>query len=131
MSQRIFLMNALAWIAEQRIQEAVNRGDLDALPGRGKPLVLEDDSGVPEDLRMACKILRNAGYAPPEAEDRKEAASLADLLRNCTDEQEKVRQMRRLDVLMARIERARRRPVTPRSGSYYPRLVARVSVPGA
>lgn len=131
MSQRIFLMNALAWIAEQRIQEAVNRGDLDALPSRGKPLALEDDSGVPEDLRMACKILRNAGYAPPEAEDRKEAASLADLLRNCTDEQEKVRQMRRLDVLMARIERARRRPVTPRSGSYYPRLVARVSVPGA
>jgi len=131
MSQRIFLMNALAWIAEQRIQEAVNRGDLDALPGRGKPLALEDDSGVPEDLRMACKILRNAGYAPPEAEDRKEAASLADLLRNCTDEQEKVRQMRRLDVLMARIERARRRPVTPRSGSYYTRLVARVSVPGA
>lgn len=123
-------MNALAWIAEQRIQEAVNRGDLDALPGRGKPLALEDDSGVPEDLRMACKILRNAGYAPPEAEDRKEAASLADLLRNCTDEQEKVRQMRRLDVLMARIERARRRPVTPRSGSYYPRLVARVSCPG-
>ena len=124
-------MNALAWIAEQRIQEAVNRGDLDALPGRGKPLALEDDSGVPEDLRMACKILRNAGYAPPEAEDRKEAASLADLLRNCTDEQEKVRQMRRLDVLMARIERARRRPVTPRSGSYYPRQGARVSVPGA
>ena len=82
-------MNALAWIAEQRIQEAVNRGDLDALPGRGKPLALEDDSGVPEDLRMACKILRNAGYAPPEAEDRKEAASLTDLLRNCTDEQEK------------------------------------------
>lgn len=124
-------MNALAWIAEQRIQEAVNRGDLDALPGRGKPLELEDDSGVPEDLRMACKILRNAGYTPPEVEDRREAASLADLLRHCADEQEKVRQMRRLDVVMARIERARRRPVAAGNGSYYPRLVARVSVPGA
>ena len=39
-------------IAEQRIQEAMARGELEGLPGEGRPLDLEDDRLVPEELRM-------------------------------------------------------------------------------
>ena len=105
-------MDAISWIAEQRIQDAATQGAFDALPGRGKPLLLEDDSHVPPDLRMACKVLRNAGYVPDEAAEGKEAESLLELLANCPDEQQKLRHLRRLDVVLARIEQRRGRTVS-------------------
>ena len=54
------------FIAEQKIAEAIANGELDGLPGAGKPLALDDDALVPEDLRMAYRILKNAGYVPEE-----------------------------------------------------------------
>ncbi len=72
-----FLINQ---IAERRIQSAIDDGKLDDLPGKGKPLELDDDSLVPEELRVAYRILKNAGYLPPELEDRKQALDLCDLL---------------------------------------------------
>jgi len=56
----------LDFLAERRIAEAVSRGELDDLPGAGRPLDLDDDALVPEDLRVANRILKNAGVAPPE-----------------------------------------------------------------
>jgi Domain of unknown function (DUF1992) len=69
-------MSIFARIAEAKIQEAMERGDFDGLPGRGRPLRLEDMSGVPPHLRMGYKILRNAGVAPPEVELRREVYRL-------------------------------------------------------
>ena len=43
----------LDFLAEQRIAEAVSRGELDQLPGQGRPLALDDDPLMPEDLRVA------------------------------------------------------------------------------
>jgi hypothetical protein len=54
-------------LAEQKISEAVSRGEFDHLPGAGKPLDLEDDPLVPEDLRVAYRILKNAGFSAGEA----------------------------------------------------------------
>ena len=48
-------------IAERKIAEAISRGELDNLPGAGQPLELDDDALVPEDLRIAVRILKNAG----------------------------------------------------------------------
>jgi hypothetical protein len=48
-------------LAEKKIAEAAERGDLDGLPGAGRPLDLEDDALVPEEMRMANRVLRNAG----------------------------------------------------------------------
>jgi hypothetical protein len=56
-------------LAEQKIAEAVSRGEFDDLPGAGKPLELDDDALVPEDMRLACRILRNAGYSLLETSD--------------------------------------------------------------
>ena len=53
-------------IAERKIAAAIANGELDNLPGAGQPLDLDDDALVPEDLRLAYRILKNAGIAPPE-----------------------------------------------------------------
>jgi hypothetical protein len=58
-------MFAFELIAERKIEEALARGEFDGLPGEGRPLDLDDDDAlVPEDLRMAYRILKNAGFAP-------------------------------------------------------------------
>ena len=119
------IMDAISWIAEQRIQEAAEQGAFDGLPGHGQPLSLKDDSHVPPELRMACKVLRNAGYVPDEVTERKEAESLLELLAHCPDEQEKMRHMRRLEVILALIEQRRGQAVfLPDNAAYYAKLAA-------
>jgi hypothetical protein len=66
----------LEFIAEQRIAEAIANGELDDLPGAGRPLELDDDALIPEELRLAHRILKNAGYVPPELETLNEIAQL-------------------------------------------------------
>ena len=67
-------------IVERKIAEAISRGELDNLPGAGRPLELDDDSLVPEDLRLAYRILKNAGFVPPEVETLNEIAALERLV---------------------------------------------------
>ncbi|AFJ45443.1 DUF1992 domain-containing protein [Shimwellia blattae] len=69
-----------AW-AERHIQEAQRDGQFDNLPGAGEPLILDDDSHVPEALRAGYRLLKNAGCLPPELAQRKEALELSDLLK--------------------------------------------------
>ena len=82
-------MDILAKIAEQRIREAMERGEFDNLPLYGKPIKLDDLVGVPEHLRMGYKILKNAGVLPEEMQPKKEMVSLKNLLDACYDETEK------------------------------------------
>ncbi len=75
-------------IAERRIRQAMDRGEFDNLAGAGKPLPPDDLEKVPEEMRMACKILKNAGILPEEIELRKSIAGLNDLIALCSDEKE-------------------------------------------
>jgi multidrug efflux pump subunit AcrA (membrane-fusion protein) len=59
-------MRALQRIAEARIEDAIERGEFEDLPGRGRPLDLEPMRGVPPELRAAYRLLRGAGVAPEE-----------------------------------------------------------------
>ena len=61
-------MTVLEYIAERKIVAAIERGELSDLPGQGAPLALDDDALIPGTLRMAYRILRNAGFLPPEVE---------------------------------------------------------------
>jgi Domain of unknown function (DUF1992) len=70
-------MLLLDLLAEQRIEQARDAGAFDNLPGAGQPLPEEDLSMVPEDERVAFRILKNAGYIPPELEMHKRAVDLA------------------------------------------------------
>ncbi|NMG14826.1 DUF1992 domain-containing protein [Aromatoleum bremense] len=63
-------------LAEQRIAEAIRRGEFDNLPGAGRPLHLDDEPLVSPEQRMANRILKNAGFAPAEIMLRREIAAL-------------------------------------------------------
>jgi len=97
----------LDFLAERRIDEAVSRGELDDLPGAGRPLELDDDSLIPEDLRLAYRILKNAGYVPPEVEHLAEIRRLEALvIRGDADAEAHSRAARKLALLKTRIENA-------------------------
>ncbi|MCH4570418.1 DnaJ family domain-containing protein [Bacillus sp. ES1-5] len=82
-------MDVFLNIAEEKIRQAIRNGDLDYIPGKGKPLQLEDLSMVPPELRMSYKILKNAGMIPPEMELQKDILKIEDLIACCYDEVEK------------------------------------------
>jgi DNA-directed RNA polymerase specialized sigma24 family protein len=104
-------MEFLYRIAENRILDAIEGGLFDNLQGKGKPLVLEDDSHVPPELRMAYKIMKMADCLPPELELRQEVIRLQDLVASLPDEAEKLRQMRRLNFLIMKLGMTR--PISP------------------
>ena len=89
-------------IAEAEIRQAIERGDLDDLPGAGRPLVLEDDSLVPEELRMAFRVLKNAGYVPDEVCLRRNIRDLEQRMGRL-DGEAYVDAMKRLSLLRARL----------------------------
>jgi hypothetical protein len=101
----------LAAIAEERIRESMERGEFDDLPGAGKPLHLDDDSMVPADIRIAYRILRNAGCLPPELELRKEIMTLRDLIRAVEDEGDRREKIRELNRKVIRLSILLKRPV--------------------
>ena len=105
-------MDLFAVIAERRILEAMERGEFDDLPGKGKPLNLgDDDPMVPEELRMAFRMLKNADLLPPELELRKEILRLQDLLDAVQDEGERRVRRRELDFHLMKFNMMRRKPV--------------------
>lgn len=120
--------NIMAVIAETRIREAMDSGAFDNLPGAGKPLALEDYSQIPEELRLAYRILKNSGYLPQELQDRKDAANILELLDSCTDENEKVRQMARLALIEKRMsQRWGRSLQLEEHDAYYQKILAKLA----
>lgn len=116
-------------IAEERIRAAQEQGAFDNLPGSGRPLNLDDDAHVPPELRMAWRVLKNAGCLPPELEAEREIHSARELLASLTDEDERYRQMQRLNLMVARLNESRRRPVFLEARQeYYEKVVARTPV---
>ena len=103
-------MNLLDQIAEARIQEAIERGELRGLPGECRPLRLDDDSAIPEELRVAYRLLKNAGFLPPELQLRKEVREAEQLLQQMP-ESERSRARARLELLQLRLAASRRQPI--------------------
>ena len=90
-------------LAEEQISAAIRRGEFDDLPGEGKPLVLEDDGTIPDSLRVAYRILKNAGCLPPEQELRKEIRQVEGLLNHVETDLEAHTIRRRLCLLRTRL----------------------------
>ena len=88
-------------LAEQQIDEAHARGDFDDLAGAGRPLQLEDLSQVPEELRAAYLLLKNAGYLPPEVLARREITEVEALIRQAATPESAKKDRQRLALLQA------------------------------
>jgi len=114
-------------IAEEKIREAQARGEFDHLPGAGKPLTLDDNPLVPEDLRVAYRILKNAGFVPPEVEARNEIRALEDLLEQVHGGEEAARVLRKLELLRLKLRESRGARGDLRvDGAYYAQVLRRL-----
>lgn len=93
--------------AERHILDAQRNGDFDALPGSGKPVHLDDDSHVPDELRAGYRLMKNAGCLPPELLQRKEAVELKDLLKQIHEDDPRFHEVnRRLTLLELKLQQA-------------------------
>jgi hypothetical protein len=54
------------------IRESMERGEFDDLPGSGEPIDLTESPYEKPELRSVHRLLRNAGFAPPWIEERKD-----------------------------------------------------------
>lgn len=114
-------------IAERRIAEAQRRGELDNLPGQGEPLNLKDDSHVPEDLRLAYKILKNADCLPPELEAKKEIRQMEDLLGTVPDEKERYKLIKKINYLVMKLNMiGKKSPLLEEQQIYYGKVADKI-----
>jgi hypothetical protein len=86
-------------IAEKKIAEAIERGEFKDLPGEGKPLVLDDDAHIPEDLRVAYRILKNAGFVPPEVDNLRQIGELERFIEREGDSPQKAKLLHKIALL--------------------------------
>ena len=118
---------ALERIAEERIREAIQRGEFDNLTGSGKPLKFDDELHIPDDLRLAYKVLKNADCLPPELELKKEIRTAEDLLSELKDEGEKYRQIKKINYLIMKLNTMRQGAVQwEEKQLYYEKMVEKV-----
>ena len=118
-------LSYFAHVVEERIREAQREGVFDNLPGKGKPLELEDQSLIPEDLRMSYHILKNAHVLPPEAELRKEIRTLQDLLKYVEDESDRKAMAKEIEWKMIRLDLLRRRSFSWQTTRFYGKKLVR------
>ena len=59
------------------------------LQGKGKPLDLGKYNEVPEHLRTAYHVLKNAGYVPEEVRLKKEMELIKAKIKRCDSQKEK------------------------------------------
>jgi hypothetical protein len=95
-------------IVEERIKVAQRNGVFDNLGGAGRPLALEEDGHIPEDLRLAHKILKNADCLPPEIELKQQIRQTEDLLRTMEDTAQRYHVLKKLNFLILKINSQRR-----------------------
>jgi len=130
------MIAAIAYVAEERIRAAAERGDFSNLPGAGKPLNLEADANIPPELRMAYTLLKNGGYLDaPDGQDKTDNAleerldSLEAMLGQSPAERAKLRQMLKVQVMEFRVKRDTGKELALEAGEqYYGKVVDRISV---
>ena len=98
-------MPGIDQLVEQRIRASQEQGDFDNLPGQGKPLQLDDDSAVPAELRTGYRLLKNAGFLPPELEMLQHVRDAEALLQHLEDGNERVKQLQKISALKMQLAR--------------------------
>ena len=113
-------------MAERRILEAQARGDFEVLPGAGAPLDLDDDPLVPEALRVAYRMLKNAGFLPPELEPHGALREVEQLLVSADGAIERTRLLAKINFILSRGAAGLRRGDLRVEQAYFERLSERL-----
>ncbi|HWX11173.1 MAG TPA: DUF1992 domain-containing protein [Trinickia sp.] len=118
-------MRLLDALVEQRIAAAAARGEFDDLPGANAPQNMDDDL-LPEEVRVANRILKNAGFVPPAIEQLRSLRHLQDELREAGDDAARCCVQAKMLALDMALESLRGEPtVVPRE--YCRRIAERLS----
>ena len=103
----------MSYSIDKQIEEWLAQQGPEDLPGKGKPLGLDEYFRCPEDLRIGYSLLKNAGYVPEEVEQLRQINQLIDELQKCADPVDRTRVRSRLNEARVRLnlnlEAARRR----------------------
>jgi hypothetical protein len=120
-------MKSLESLVERRISEAQARGELDDLPGAGAPLELDDDRLVPEELRVAYRVLKNAGCVPPEVEVLRDIHDLERALAHEKVPDERRRLRARMNALLLRTSMDKRRGSLRIEDAYFEKIAQKLA----
>ena len=103
----------MSYSIDKQIEEWLAQKSSKDLPGKGKPLDLDEYFRCPEDLRIGYSLLKNAGCVPQEVEQLRQIDQLIEELDKCTDPANRTRLRSRLNETRVRLnlnfEAARRR----------------------
>ena len=122
-------MNPLTRIAERKINQAIEEGTLSFEKWKNKPLPKDDDHFVPDDLKIAYKMLKNAGFVPPEVEAKKEIKRIEDLIARTEDEHLRLKQMKKLNLLLMKMDVGRTKQANIEAqDAYYRKIVERLGL---
>ena len=114
-------------LAEERISNAIRRGEFENLEGAGQPLSLEDDNIVAEPLRVAFRLLKNAGCLPPELTLRQDISRLENLLTLVEAESERQSIRQKIDLLKARLpQQGREISLLLQDGAYREKIIRKL-----
>ncbi len=122
-------MESFRIIAERKISQAIADGSLTFEQWQDKPLPEDDDYLIPDDLKLAYKMLKNGGFLPPEVEIRKEVNRIEELIAATEDEHVRLKQMRKLNLLMIKLDNQRGTTSSiAEQEEYYRKVVERISL---
>ena len=82
---------SLEKIIEEKILEAIAKGEFDNLEGKGKPLNLDDYFATPEDVRVGHSLLKSNKFVPQEVDLLKEIGDLKEQIELCADKTERIK----------------------------------------
>ena len=103
----------MSYSVEKLIEEWLAENECADLPGKGKPLDLDEYFSWPEDLRLGYSLLKNSGHVPEEVEQSREIKRLEEELQTCSGANLRTRLERELREkqvqLSLKIEQFRRR----------------------
>ncbi len=122
-------MDSLRLIAERKIAKAIKEGTLNTEGWKGRPLPMEDDHLIPADLKMAYKMLKNAGFVPPEIEAKKKIHKLEEMIAQTEDEHVRIKQLKKLDILLLKLNVQMNRPINlEEHKKYHGKVVEKITV---
>ena len=115
-------------LVEERIYAAMQRGEFDNLPGAGYPLPNDENIMVPEEMRMAYKILKNAGMLPPELASRQRIFNIEQALLETSNHADRQKLVKKLRYLILQLDETGHRSTNLMiQESYYNKILTRLS----
>lgn len=71
-----------------QIRKAKEEGEFDHLPGRGRPIKLEENPFCPDEVKLSNHLYKQYGMLSPEGQLKKQIEELKERLKACQDNKE-------------------------------------------